>query len=48
MIDIYDEMGYIKEVLEHGLSNDSWVKDCSLLAKYYRDEGYKKSEVKKF
>ena len=47
MIDIYDEMGYIKEVLEHGLSNDSWVKDCSLLAKYYRDEGYKKSEVKK-
>ena len=47
MIDVYDEMGYIKEVLEHGFNDDNWVKGCTLLAKYYRDEGYKRSEIKK-
>ena len=47
MIDVYDEMGYIKEVLEHGFNDDNWVKGCTLLAKYYRDEGVKRSEIKK-
>lgn len=45
MIDIYDEVGYIKEVLEHGFS-DRWERDALLLARYYRSIGMKKSEVK--
>lgn len=45
MIDIYDEVGYIKEVLEHGFS-ERWERDALLLARYYRSVGMKKSEVK--
>ena len=45
MIDIYDEVGYIKEVLEKGIS-DKWERDAILLARYYKMEGVKKSEVK--
>ena len=47
MIDIYDEMGHIKEVLEHGTTPKHWERDGRLLARYYRDLGMKKSEVKK-
>lgn len=46
MIDIYDEVGYIKEVLAHGFS-ERWERDALLLARYYKLEGKKKSEVKK-
>lgn len=46
LIDIYDEIGYIKEVLEHGLS-DKWERDATLLVRYYKTLGMKKSEVKK-
>lgn len=47
MIDIYDEVGYIKEVLEHGFS-DRWMRDAALLIKYYKscDPPYKKAKVK--
>lgn len=45
MIDIYDEVSYIKEVLEHGFS-ERWERDALLLARYYRSIGMKKSEVK--
>ena len=47
MIEIYNEMNEIKNILEHGFGNYSWIKGGTLLAKYFRDEGYKKSEVKK-
>ena len=46
MIDIYDEIGYIKEVLEHGLS-DKWERDATLLVRYYKTLGMKKSEVRR-
>lgn len=45
MIDIYDEVGYIKTILEKGLS-DKWERDVSLLVRYYKIEGKKKKEVK--
>lgn len=47
MIDIYDEVGYIKEVLEHGFS-EKWERDATLLVKYYKSQvpPMKKSEVK--
>ena len=47
MIKIYNEEGYIKELLEHGIHDDNWNNDCTLLAKYYRDEGLKKAEIKR-
>lgn len=47
MIKIYNEEGYIKELLEHGIHDDNWNNDCTLLAKYYRDEGLKKAEIRK-
>ena len=46
MIDIYDEVGYIKTVLQDGLS-EKWERDATLLTRYYKNEGLKKSEVKK-
>lgn len=46
MIDLYDEVGYIKEVLEKGVS-DKWERDSILLVRYYKMEGYKKAEAKK-
>ena len=47
MIKIYNEEGHIKELLEHGIHDDNWSIDCTLLAKYYRDEGFKKAEIRK-
>lgn len=46
MIDIYDEVGYIKTVLQDGLS-EKWQRDATLLIRYYKSLGEKKSEVKK-
>lgn len=46
MIDIYDEVGYIKTVLQDGLSQ-KWERDATLLTRYYKSQGEKKSEVKK-
>lgn len=46
MIDIYDEVGYVKEVLAHGFS-ERWERDALLLARYYRIEGKKKPDIKK-
>lgn len=46
MIDIYDEVGYIKEVLAHGFS-ERWERDALLLARYYKSTGMKKAECKK-
>ena len=45
MIDIYDEVGYIKEILENGLSY-KWERDALLLCKYYKISGVKKSDCK--
>lgn len=45
MIDIYDELGYIKNILESGLSQ-KWERDARLLVRYYKMEGYKKAKVK--
>lgn len=39
MIEIYDEEGYIKEVIEHGLSMDRWMRDLTLLVRYWKGEG---------
>lgn len=46
MIDIYDEVGKIKDILEFGTTPETWERDGRLLARYYRDTGYKKSEAK--
>ena len=46
MIDIYDEIGYIKNVLENGVS-EKWERDVILLVRYFKAEGIKKSEVKR-
>ena len=46
MIDIYDEIGYIKNVLENGVS-DKWERDVILLVRYFKADGIKKSEVKR-
>lgn len=46
MIDIYNEIGYIKNVLENGVS-EKWERDVILLTRYFKAEGLKKSEVKK-
>ena len=45
MINIYDEVGHIKNVLENGFSN-RWKEDAKLLVKYYRDLGEKKKDIK--
>ena len=45
MIDIYNEIGYIKNVLENGVS-ERWERDVILLTRYFKAEGIKKSEVK--
>ena len=46
MVDIYDELGYIKEVLSKGPSPTRWERDAKLLARFYASEGIKKSEAK--
>lgn len=46
MVDIYDELGHIKNVLEHGLDPMRWERDASLLARFWAAEGRKKSDVK--
>ena len=37
MIDIYDEEGYIQEVLQNGFSQ-KWQRDAALLVKYFKTE----------
>lgn len=46
MIDIYDEVGYIKNILQSGLSQKEWKRDLILLIRYYKLEGNKKAEAK--
>ena len=46
MIDIYDEMGYIKNILVGGIS-EKWERDAILLSRFYKIQGLKKSEIKK-
>ena len=45
MIDIYNEVAYIKNVLQDGFSS-KWQRDAKLLTKYYKLEGVKKREAK--
>ena len=45
MIDIYNEVAYIKNVLQDGFSS-KWQRDAKLLTKYYKLEGIKKNEAK--
>lgn len=45
MIDIYNEIGYIKNVLSQGLSQ-KWERDAILLTRFYKMEGCKKQEAK--
>ena len=45
MIDIYNEVAYIKNVLQDGFSS-KWQRDAKLLTKYYKLEGVKKCEAK--
>ena len=47
MVDIYDELGHIKNILANGLDGVKWQRDDKLLARFYASEGKKKSEVKK-
>ena len=47
MVDIYDELGHIKNILANGLDGVKWQRDAKLLARFYASEGKKKSEVKK-
>ena len=47
MVDIYDELGHIKNVLANGVDGIKWQRDASLLAKFYADTGIKKSEARK-
>lgn len=44
MTEIYNEIGYIKEVLEKGLSQ-RWILETRLLTKYYKSQGLKKAEI---
>lgn len=46
MIDIYDEIGYIKNILQDGLS-EKWERDLKLLVRYYKSIGYKRSQAEK-
>ena len=46
MIDIYDEVGQIKNILQSGLSQKEWKRDLILLIRYYKLEGNKKAEAK--
>lgn len=45
MIDIYDEVGYIKNILVNGVS-EKWERDTILLTRFYKTQGLKKSEIK--
>lgn len=45
MIDIYDEVGYIKNILVSGIS-EKWERDAILLSRFYKQQGLKKSEIK--
>lgn len=45
MINIYDEVGHIKNVLENGFSR-RWQEDAKLLVKYYRNNGEKKKDIR--
>ena len=45
MIDIYDEVGYIKNILVSGIS-EKWERDAILLSRFYKAQGFKKAEIK--
>lgn len=46
MTDIYNEIAYIRVVLENGLSS-KWERDIKLLIRYWKDyEGYSKKQVR--
>ena len=42
--DIYDEVGFIKNILQDGLS-EKWVRDIKLLTRYYKSVGMKPREI---
>jgi hypothetical protein len=46
LIDIYDEVGYIKTVLQDGLS-EKWERDATLLVRYFKSQGERKRDVRK-
>lgn len=46
MIDIYDEVSYIKVILEKGLDPKNLRRDCKLLARFYADNDVKKGECR--
>lgn len=46
MIDIYNELEYVNNVLKNGISVN-WERESALLARYYKQNGMKKSEIKK-
>ena len=46
MIDIYDEVSYIKVILEKGLDFKNLRRDCKLLARFYADTDMKKAQCK--
>lgn len=45
MIELYNEIGHIKNVLEYGIENKKYVRDTTLLSRYYKEEGIKKQEA---
>lgn len=45
MIDIYNEVRYVKNVIQHGFSS-KWERDATLLIRFLRDEGEKKKDIK--
>lgn len=46
MIEIYDEVSYIKVILEKGLDFKNLRRDCKLLARFYADADIKKAQCK--
>lgn len=47
MIDIYNEIGYVKDILQNGLDTNNWTRDVKLLVRYYKqEEGLKKKDIK--
>ena len=47
MIDIYNEIGYVKDILQKGLDPNNWLRDVKLLVRYYKqEEGLKKKDIR--
>ena len=47
MIDIYNEIGYVKDILQKGLDTNNWLRDVKLLVRYYKqEEGLKKKDIR--